>query len=383
MGAFPLISHLLVGLVVITTCYANLISELKQYAYTRSGSQNEEVTDKQNNGLLIPIPREVSDWPVIPLPFLGQISGVSINLQGHPVIFHRGKRVWEDSSFNSSFIFQKQNEGAIKDDTILTLDRSSGVVIESWGANTFYLPHGLTVDHEGFIWVTDVALHQVFKFSPHDKKAVLTLGEAFTPGTDIQHFCMPTSTAIASDGQFFIADGYCNKRILKYDTNGHVTRVYPQEYEYLSFSTPHSLALLEDHDTLCVADRENMRVVCVDAELHYKPVRVNDQQALSIHASDLGRVFAISSLGELLFAVNGPTASIPVQGFTLSPYRETILHSWAPISGHLENPHDIAISPNGTELYVVEISPNRIWKFQTSQWVNLFKYTYAYMPLEK
>jgi peptidylamidoglycolate lyase len=34
-------------------------------------------------------------------------------------------------------------------------------VKSSLGAHLFYMPHGLTVDHEGNIWVTDVGLHQV------------------------------------------------------------------------------------------------------------------------------------------------------------------------------------------------------------------------------
>jgi hypothetical protein len=34
----------------------------------------------------------------------------------------------------------------------------------SWGANLFIMPHGLTVDKDNNVWVTDVGLHQVFKF---------------------------------------------------------------------------------------------------------------------------------------------------------------------------------------------------------------------------
>ena len=34
----------------------------------------------------------------------------------------------------------------------------------------FYLPHGLTVDHEDCLWVTDVGAHQVFKLTPLKEK---------------------------------------------------------------------------------------------------------------------------------------------------------------------------------------------------------------------
>lgn len=43
----------------------------------------------------------------------------------------------------------------------------------------FYLPHGLTVDGEGNYWMTDVALHQVFKFSEEGKEPLLTLGKRY------------------------------------------------------------------------------------------------------------------------------------------------------------------------------------------------------------
>ena len=73
----------------------------------------------------------------------------------------------------------------------------------------FYLPHGLTVDNEGNIWITDVAMHQVFKFHPSNlSKPILTLGVPFQPGHDHTHFCKPSAVAVAADGSsFFVADG--------------------------------------------------------------------------------------------------------------------------------------------------------------------------------
>ena len=48
--------------------------------------------------------------------------------------------------------------------------------------------------------------HQVLKYSPKHE-LLLTLGEAFIPGHDEAHFCKPTSVAVASNGDFFVADG--------------------------------------------------------------------------------------------------------------------------------------------------------------------------------
>lgn len=62
--------------------------------------------------------------------------------------------------------------------------------------------------------------------------------------------------------QIFVADGYCNNRILKYNAAGRILRVIPQPPEFLSLQIPHGLTLLEHLDLVCIADRENMRVVC-------------------------------------------------------------------------------------------------------------------------
>lgn len=66
-------------------------------------------------------------------------------------------------SFNDTNDFQFINEGPIDIDTVLTLDPKTGSVLSSWGRGFFYLPHGITIDHEGNTWLVDVAMHQVFK----------------------------------------------------------------------------------------------------------------------------------------------------------------------------------------------------------------------------
>ena len=65
-------------------------------------------------------------------------------------------------------------------------------------------------------------LSQVFKFGPRGGNGtpLLTLGTKFEPGSDDAHFCKPTSVAVMHDGSFFVADGYCNTRILKFGPTG-------------------------------------------------------------------------------------------------------------------------------------------------------------------
>lgn len=55
---------------------------------------------------------------------------------------------------------------------------------------------------------------------PGAEKPSLTLGKEFSPGTSNDHFCKPTDVAVSQSGVFFVADGYCNSRIMKFDKDG-------------------------------------------------------------------------------------------------------------------------------------------------------------------
>jgi len=145
-------------------------------------------------------------------------------------------------------------------------------LIKSHLTHSFYMPHGLTVDPEDNVWLTDVAMHQVFKFPPRggDGKPALTLGDAFQPGSG-RKFCKPTSVAVLDNGDFFVADGYCNARILKYSRKGELILFWGQNtfsgisYDVAPqnfFAIPHALTLVPELQLLCAADRENGRVQC-------------------------------------------------------------------------------------------------------------------------
>lgn len=71
------------------------------------------------------------------------------------------------SSFNETYHYQHIDEGPILTNAIVTLSPKTGDVLSSWGAGFFYMPHGITIDHHGNVWVTDVAMHQVFKVKKH------------------------------------------------------------------------------------------------------------------------------------------------------------------------------------------------------------------------
>lgn len=122
----------------------------------------------------------------------------------------------------------------------------------------------------------------------------MTLGEAFVAGSDDDHFCQPSDVAVASTGAFFVSDGYCNQRILKFDAEGKVLGIYKG-----SFSVAHSLTLVEEADALCVADRENSRVVCLHAGLTGDAEFGTPYGSHGSKGKNIGRVFALAAKGRI------------------------------------------------------------------------------------
>lgn len=106
--------------------------------------------------------KAVDSWPDRSV-VLGQASGVDFDTAGNVVVFHRGDRVWDYHTFDARNNYLQKEKGPIKDDTVLIIDPKSGKLLHSWGKDMFYMPHDITVDMRGNFWVTDVALHQVFK----------------------------------------------------------------------------------------------------------------------------------------------------------------------------------------------------------------------------
>nr|XP_006818341.1 PREDICTED: peptidyl-glycine alpha-amidating monooxygenase B-like [Saccoglossus kowalevskii] len=194
-------------------------------------------------------------------------EGKSHNPANVPVAFR--SNCLSPFSFDNNNVFTEILQGPIPENVILTLDSRTGAIMESWGADKFYLPHGITIDHEDNIWLTDVAMHQVFKYS-NTLQLLLTLGVRFVPGGDDKHFCSPTDVAVSRDGNFFVSDGYCNSRILQFNQMGDlIGKIYGQTPGLPAphvFKVPHSLSLDADHNRLFVADRENGRVIVFNSD---------------------------------------------------------------------------------------------------------------------
>jgi len=168
---------------------------------------------------------------------------------------------------------------------------ASGKVVESFGAGMFIFPHGIHVDRDGNVWVTDARAatpeelkkfpdakgkgHQVVKFSPQGK-VLLTLGKAGVAGDPPDYLNEPCDVITAPNGDIFVSDGHSGQnpqappntvaRIVKFSKDGKFIKTWgklgsaPGE-----FRTPHALAF-DSRGRLFVADRGNMRIQIFDQE---------------------------------------------------------------------------------------------------------------------
>ncbi|XP_071746304.1 peptidyl-glycine alpha-amidating monooxygenase B isoform X2 [Lepeophtheirus salmonis] len=329
----------------------------------------------------------VPNWPPkATSDIFGQLSGVSLDVHGNAVIFHRGDRKWNADTFKRNNEYNGDRTKPIPQNTVLTLN-PNGDIINAWGADMFFMPHMITIDSQNNVWVTDVALHQVMKFSPYGgtgakKTPLIQLGKKFEPGSDKLHFCKPTSVAVTEDGRnFFVADGYCNSRIIKYqvrvDSNGyHQVSVdvilhwgeangagISSSLNNYAFNIPHGLTLAEDKGLICVADRENGRVQCFNIlngvfVKSYKPkVFGSSIYSVAYTPSNGGNLMALGGYEPFSF-INGNKPQVYVldinnENKVLSAFGKDVL----------QNPHDLAVSKDGSNVYTIELDPYKLTKF--------------------
>lgn len=285
---------------------------------------------------------------------IGQIGGLDTLEDGSLLVFHRGQRTW---GFNSFLRGDKFNEelGPIAEDTITLLDWKTASEIQSWGKNQFYMPHGLTVDPEGKIWVTDVGLHQVLKFDLNRMdKPELVLGEKFQPGNDESHFCKPTKVSVSKlNGHVFVADGYCNKRVVEFDKSGKFVRNYEDAKNPML--VVHGIALIEPLGLVCAASREQGRIVCFDTTSGEKKQEIKDARMKTVYG------IRYDTVNKVLHAATGDNhnqAEPTGLSFDASSLKTfgTPLKDWKIADRDLTRVHDLTTSPDGSRIFMGQLN---------------------------
>lgn len=296
----------------------------------------------------------VEAWPQLPEGYsFGQPTGIGIDSQQHIFVFHRAGRKWTDP-FPENFI---------EKNTILELDAETGTIINEWGANQFIMPHGLAVDQHNNIWVTDVGLHQVLKFS-HDGTLLMKLGVAKTPGNDSSHFNLPTDVAVGNDGSFYVSDGYGNSRVVKFSASGNYLFEWGTSGKgEIEFNIPHGITL-DQNGNVYVADRENNRIQVFDRNGKFRRVLKNKDsvsQLPSVTIDHAQHLYAIDfdytlttdmgAKGSKIFQYDS-TGTINFQFGSSGKNKRSV--SWY---------HDIAVDKQGN-IYVGDILGIKLLKFR-------------------
>jgi sugar lactone lactonase YvrE len=215
--------------------------------------------------------RVIRDWARIDGRPWGGSNGVAIDVDG--------KSVWATDRCSPG-----TTPGCLgtKANPVHKFD-ASGKEIKSFGGGMFVWPHGIHVDRDGNVWVTDSRAADpddlkkfpdeqnkgsvVVKFSP-EGKVLMTLGKPGVRGNPPEALTDPTFvTTDPANGDVYVAESHTNVRdpnlvgrVSVFDKNGKFLRTIgktgtgPGE-----FRTPHALAF-DSRGRLIVADRHNHRI---------------------------------------------------------------------------------------------------------------------------
>jgi DNA-binding beta-propeller fold protein YncE len=161
-------------------------------------------------------------------------------------------------------------------DPIMKFD-STGKMVKSFGGGMINYPHGLLVDPDNNIWVTDGRDmnngkgQTVMKFN-QDGKLLMTLGKPGVAGTTQDTFNGPSDVLVAPNGDIFVADGHggnTNNRIVKFTKDGKYIKEWGKKGTGPGeFDVPHRLAM-DSAGRLFVADRSNNRIQVFDQDGKY------------------------------------------------------------------------------------------------------------------
>jgi DNA-binding beta-propeller fold protein YncE len=231
---------------------------------------------------------------------LGEAAGVATRANGNVLVY---TRTGVQAAAGGSRIFTHGGSRLFEFDRTGKFVREIGV-----GVYGFLFAQSVKVDRQDNIWVVDRGSSMVLKFTP-DGRIAMTLGRKPESVADLgggggrgggtgagvpgDNFNRPTDVAFDSAGNIYVADGFGNARIAKFDANGKYLKSWGQRgAEPGQFNLPLSLAV-DGRDRVYVADRGNRRIQVFDTE-----------GAFQKEISGAGAPWAICIAGDRLYASN-------------------------------------------------------------------------------
>jgi hypothetical protein len=227
---------------------------------------------------------------------------------------------------------------------------ANGALLRSWGDGLFTQAHGLRVDRQGNVWVTDRGSHQVLKFSP-DGKLLIAIGRKGVAGDNHSTDALngPSDLVFAPNGEIYVSDGEStNARVVKYSRDGKFLKFWgtkgagPGELE-----VPHSIAM-DSQGWLYVANRSNKRIEIFDQDGKFL-----DQ------ITSAGTPYGLfMTKDDVLYVVDG-TQGNPDEFLTIVDTKTRAI--LGEIHG-LTGPHMVSVNARG-DIYVAEVRGTSVKKF--------------------
>lgn len=256
-------------------------------------------------------------------------------------------------------------------DNIFLFD-ADGKMLKSFGAGLIVWPHGIHVDSDGNVWVTDARGegnrgHQVHKFSP-DGELLMSLGKAGVAGAGTDVFNQPSDVLIAPNGDIFVADGHGsegNNRIVKFDSDGDFIKTWGSTgKEDGEFRDPHALAM-DSTGRLFVGDRGNSRLQIFDQDGNHIETwtQFGRPSGLFIDGDDM--LYAADSESNTTWGMN--------RGYARGIYIGSAFDGW--VTMHIPDPNQdpdnasttaaegVAVDADGN-IYGAEVGPKQIVKYE-------------------
>lgn len=243
---------------------------------------------------------------------------------------------------------------------MIVFDRE-GNFLRSWGEGTFPRAHGLHIDAEDNLYLTDDGGHFVRKCTT-DGKVLLELGVPGQPAPFMSgkpfHRC--THTALSPQGEIYVSDGYGNARVHKYSPDGRLLFSWGEPgSDPGQFNVAHNIAT-DEEGWVYVADRENHRVQVFDGKGRYEAQWNNLHRPCGLYCcagrnpqfiiGELGPGMNINreypNLGPRLSIVDAQGKLVARLGGERGPGLE---------AGRFIAPHGLAVDSRG-DIYVGEVS---------------------------
>ena len=225
-----------------------------------------------------------SDWAKMPDAHpLGAVSALASDSAGDIYAFHRA------------------------DPPIAIFDRNDGSFKSGWGNGGFVYAHGFYIEDD-IVYLTDRDTSTCIMYTL-DGKPIQMLGRngvhsdtgcevagALVPRA-AGPFNYPAELVPSPSGDLYVADGYRNARIHRFDNDGRLKYSWgkPGKEHPYEFHLPHSLLVTRD-DRVYVCDRENSRVQIFNTSGDFLS-DVDRHLPTDRHRRDPGRRFRGQSTG--------------------------------------------------------------------------------------